>query len=236
MNISWKLIQPNLVEISWPKSISEEILHEQISLRNALIEQNQLIIYEIRMGYHVLSILFAKDINSLELDSIIKIAEKSTSRLPYQSIKKWIVPVCYDPNLAKDLNEFCRNKKIELKQLIQIHTSKEYLVHFYGFLPGFMYLGGLDERLYLPRKHKPDAAIPAGAVGIGGEQTGIYPMQSPGGWHIIGRSPLKFFNIKTNPPVVPAQGDFISFESVSISSYEKIAKDILLGKYIWENE
>ncbi|MCH7400380.1 allophanate hydrolase subunit 1 [Belliella kenyensis] len=235
MNISWRLIQPNLAEIKWPNAISVDILEEQITLKNALLEQNRMIIYEIRMGYHTLSILFAKEMKGSELNSIIDSLQITNLSLCPYNPKKWLVPVCYHTSLAQDLGKFCVSKGLDLEDLIHMHTSQEYKLHFYGFLPGFMYLGGLDKRLHFPRKSNPDIYVPAGSVGIGGEQTGIYPMPSPGGWHIIGRSPLKFFDLRFNPPVIPDQGDYIIFESVSVSDYELIAKEVSEGQYIWKN-
>ena len=116
-----------------------------------------------------------------------------------------------------------------------MHTAPLYRVFFIGFLPGFMYLGGLDKRLHFPRKATPSLDVKKGAVAIGGEQTGIYPMDSPGGWHVIGHSPLNFFNINEQNPCYFNSGDYIKFIDISIDYYNDISLEIVADNYVYKS-
>ncbi len=129
------------------------------------------------------------------------------------------VPVCYDPEFARDLEQFTSTKNISTEELINIHTSKIYKVFMIGFLPGFAYMGEVDEKIAMPRKQQPNI-VASGSIGIAGKQTGIYPLISPGGWHIIGRTPLKIFNPEKTDPVLLRSGDTVQFYSISKIEYE----------------
>lgn len=139
--------------------------------------------------------------------------------------KTWQIPVCYDGRFAKDLEHFAHEKNIEVSELIALHSSVVYRIHFFGFLPGFMYLHGLPERLHFPRKAVPDRAVPRGSVAIGGSQTGIYPRESPGGWHIIGQTPISLFEAQRNPPVWASPGDRLKFVPITSTEMEELIKN-----------
>lgn len=124
------------------------------------------------------------------------------------------IPVCYDEELAMDLKSFCEIKQISVEELIQIHTAINYKVYMMGFLPGFSYMGEVDDRLATPRKSQP-GQVSAGSVGIAGKQTGIYPLDSPGGWYIIGRTPLKIFDAEREQPSLIKAGDRIEFYPIN---------------------
>ena len=130
-------------------------------------------------------------------------------------MKTWEIPICYDKDFAIDLNEISTKCKIDLDQVIKKHNNKTYEVDIVGFLPGFLYLGKLDDSLHLPRKNNPRTHIPEGSIGIAGNQTGIYNIESPGGWNIIGRTPLRLFNKLKNPPIEIKQGDKIIFKEIT---------------------
>ena len=130
-------------------------------------------------------------------------------------IKTWEIPICYDKDFAIDLNEISTKCKIDVDQVIKNHNNKTYEVDIVGFLPGFLYLGKLDDSLHLPRKNNPRTHIPAGSIGIAGNQTGIYNIESPGGWNIIGRTPLRLFDKLKNPPIKIKQGDKIIFKEIT---------------------
>lgn len=131
------------------------------------------------------------------------------------------IPVCYDPAFAADAVEIARHLHISPQQLIQFHTETEYTVFMLGFLPGFAYLGKLPDALHCARKANP-APVPAGSVAIAGMQTGIYPIDSPGGWHIIGRTPLPVFRPEARHPCLLQAGDRVQFYSISIDEYNNI--------------
>jgi len=125
------------------------------------------------------------------------------------------IPVCYDAEFALDANELFRTKKINRDDLIRIHSSKTYTVYMLGFLPGFSYMGIVDDEIVMPRKVNPRARVEAGSVGIAGYQTGIYPLPSPGGWQIIGRTPLRLFNADNSDFTLLKPGDQVQFYSIS---------------------
>lgn len=121
------------------------------------------------------------------------------------------IPVIYGGEAGPDLEEVARHHQLTTRQVVELHASADYVVYIIGFQPGFPYLGGLDKRLHTPRRAEPRVVVPAGSVGIGGSQTGIYPLASPGGWQLIGRSNLQLFNPQHQPPTVLRPGDSIRF-------------------------
>ena len=135
------------------------------------------------------------------------------------------VPVCYDVKFGLDLEELTSFYQLKKEEIIQIHSAATYTVFMIGFVPGFPYLGGLSEKLTAPRKQNPRKAIPAGSVGIAGQQTGIYPLETPGGWQIIGRTPLKLFDANKAQPSLLKAGDQIKFEPISLSEFERLEKN-----------
>ncbi len=131
------------------------------------------------------------------------------------------IPVCYENEFALDIQQLAATKNISIDEVIEIHTSRIYKVYMLGFLPGFSYMGEVDERIATPRKPQP-AKIDAGSVGIAGKQTGIYPLASPGGWQIIGRTPLKLFDAEKEEPTLLKAGDKVQFYSISKNEFETI--------------
>jgi KipI family sensor histidine kinase inhibitor len=121
------------------------------------------------------------------------------------------IPVHYGGPAGCDLDEVARHTGLSREEVIRLHTASEYTVYFLGFLPGFAYLGGMDKRLAIPRRKEPRFAVPAGSVGIAGEQTGIYPAVSPGGWQLIGRTSLQLFDPARDPPSLLLPGDTVRF-------------------------
>lgn len=130
------------------------------------------------------------------------------------------VPVCYETPFALDLEEAAAQKGLTPDAFIQLHTSQTYTVYLIGFLPGFAYMGKVDGRIAVPRKASPRKSVAAGSVGIAGEQTGIYPVESPGGWQIIGRTPLVLFNQNSEEPAAFQPGDEVQFYSIAADEFE----------------
>lgn len=136
------------------------------------------------------------------------------------------IPVCYeDQEFAPDLEKVCAHAKMTKEEVIRLHSASEYLIYMMGFLPGFPYLGGMDESLNTPRLESPRTKIPAGSLAIGGAQTGLYPVESPGGWNIIGRTPLKLFDLSRNPQFLYRAGDKIRFMPVSRHEFDHFDED-----------
>jgi len=175
----------------------------------------------------------------------VLIVRKQTSRLASQFMREQVekelkkanwnmelpsnsfeIPVCYDELLAPDLALLAKEKKITLKKIIQKHSNKTYRVHMIGFLPGFAYMGKVDKSISMPRKSKPAVLVKAGSVGIAGEQTGIYPMDSPGGWHVIGRTPLQLFNARKEEPVLLKAGDEVRFIPITLKEFHQLKSKV----------
>jgi inhibitor of KinA len=133
------------------------------------------------------------------------------------------IPVCYEEEFAMDLQQLAITKNISVDEVIQIHTTRQYKVYMLGFLPGFPYMGEVDEKISMPRKPQP-VNIEAGSVGIAGKQTGIYPLNSPGGWQIIGRTPLRIFDSAGEEPTLLRAGDTVQFYSITKNEFELINK------------
>ncbi|MFH0992003.1 MAG: 5-oxoprolinase subunit PxpB [bacterium] len=125
------------------------------------------------------------------------------------------IPVCYGKEFGPDLDDVLAYTGLTIEEVVRIHTSVEYLVYFLGFSPGFPYLGEMPQQLFVPRLSSPRLKVPAGSVAIGGSQTGIYPCSSPGGWRIIGRTPLPLFNPEHTPPTFLEMGDLVTFRPIS---------------------
>jgi inhibitor of KinA len=132
------------------------------------------------------------------------------------------IPVCYDREFAPDLDDVARHAEISTQEVIDSHSSAEYRVACIGFVPGFPFLAGLPKRLATPRRAIPRKEIPPGSVGIGGAQTGIYPLRSPGGWNLIGRTPVKLFDPKKNPPALLCLGDRVRFRAITCEEFESL--------------
>ena len=141
------------------------------------------------------------------------------------------IPVCYGKEYGTDIENIAKLAKLTEKEVIEIHSSKDYLIYMLGFLPGFSYLGGLDERIHTPRLANPRLKIFAGSVGIGGSQTGIYPLDSPGGWQLLGMTPVKTYDPNREIPILFEAGDYIRFCPVSKKEFLEIKSLVDAGEY-----
>ena len=141
------------------------------------------------------------------------------------------VPCCYGGEFGPDLGDMESLTGLSAEEIVRVHSGVDYRIYMLGFLPGFVYLGGLDGRIEAPRLSSPRKAIPAGSVGIGGNQTGVYPMASPGGWRLIGRTPIPFYDPASAQPILCKAGEFIRFVPVSPEEYAKIGRSVADGSY-----
>lgn len=129
------------------------------------------------------------------------------------------IPVFYN---GEDLDDVAKQHQLTVEEVIKIHIERTYRVYMIGFLPGFAYMGKVDKRIATPRHSRPRTNVPAGSVGIAGFQTGIYPLNSPGGWQLIGQTPLKIFDTKKEVPCLLKAGDFVQFVSINKKDLEKL--------------
>lgn len=131
------------------------------------------------------------------------------------------IPVCYGGDFGPDLEYVAQHNRLSVEEVVEIHTSGQYLVYMIGFAPGFPYLGGMSERIATPRRQSPRLTIPARTVGIAGMQTGVYPIETPGGWQLIGRTPVELFRPQNDPPTLLQSGDIVRFRQISPQEYEE---------------
>jgi len=141
------------------------------------------------------------------------------------------IPTVYGGEYGPDLEFVASHNKLSVNEVIQIHTGTPYLIYMIGFLPGFPYLGGMSAKIAAPRLDTPRTRIPAGSVGIAGTQTGIYPAESPGGWRLIGRTPLNVFDPTRQPPALFQAGDYLKFVSVTPYEFIQIGEAVVQGTY-----
>ena len=141
------------------------------------------------------------------------------------------IPVCYGGQYGPDLANIAEHAGLTEEEVVKIHSSKDYLIYMLGFLPGFCYLGGLDERIHTPRLANPRLKINAGSVGIGGSQTGIYPLDSPGGWQLMGMTPVKTYDPDREVPILLSAGDYIRFIPVDEEEYLRIKELVERDEY-----
>ncbi|MBO5565368.1 MAG: 5-oxoprolinase subunit PxpB [Lachnospiraceae bacterium] len=142
------------------------------------------------------------------------------------------IPVLYGGEMGPDLAFVAEHAKLSEKEVIEIHTSTEYLIYMLGFTPGFTYLGGMSDKIETPRLTTPRVLIPAGSVGIAGNQTGGYPIDSPGGWQLIGRTPVRMYDPDREVPILPQAGQYIKFTSIDQAEYDRIAAEEAAGTYV----
>jgi inhibitor of KinA len=155
------------------------------------------------------------------LEERIKAALGKTARPKSRKTRTVEIPVCYDPEFGADLDRVAEHALLSVEQIIELHCSAQYCVSCIGFTPGFPYLSGLADKLITPRLPTPRKEVPAGSVAIGGKQTGIYPLKSPGGWNIIGRTPLCLFDPNEQSPALLRVGDRIRFRAITREQFER---------------
>lgn len=235
--LKYKPLGSIAVLVEWPKEIQEPILKNISIFRNKIHADMGEYVLETVPAYNSLTVFF--DTSKIKYSGVVadlKEIYATKDQKLLTAYKLWKIPVCYDKKFALDLSEICKAKKISQEKFIALHSSGLYDVYFIGFLPGFLYLGGLDEKLHFKRKDKPRREIKRGDVGIAGNQTGVYPRVSPGGWNIIGNSPLSFFDVGKFPPCFAVAGDKVQFFPIDLEEYEKILKQVESGNYVPQSE
>ena len=232
--LTYKLFGRSAILVEWPANISQDIIQDIIFFERQIKEIGPVL--DTIIAYNSLLVRFPKNVTDQEnIINKLKKIYKASSYLIKQDQFLWQIPVCYDVSFGIDLEEIACKKKCSVADIIKWHTEGDYLVYFLGFQPGFLYLGGLHQNLHIPRKSNPRVRVDKGSVGIGGSQTGIYPQNSSGGWNIIGKSPLNFFNMKASNPCFAKPGDRIQFVSVDLHTFYQIEKEVANQKFRIKN-
>jgi KipI family sensor histidine kinase inhibitor len=162
--------------------------------------------------------------------AVCNLLQSSTgSELPGRRLVE--VPVTYGGEFGPDLEQVASHNNLSTAEVVRIHSGARYLIYMIGFMPGFPYLGGMSPDIAAPRKTTPRLKTPAGSVGIAGSQTGIYPAESPGGWQIIGRTPLELFRPDREPPSILQAGDYLTFASITPEEFTVIRESVRKGTY-----
>ena len=199
--------------------------YRKVAQTKRYIEQQQHAnIIELIPSYRGLMVQYDwKRSNAKQLISELNLTEENIMSISDSLQSKTVhIPVCYGGEFGPDIETVMEVNQQTEHDVINIHTAQSYLIYMIGFMPGFPFLGGLDERLATPRRSEPRLSIPAGSVGIANNQTGIYPSASPGGWQIIGRTPIKIFDAQRTPMMYYAAGDKIQFYEITSETFTQI--------------
>ena len=235
--LKYKRYGERSILIEWPSEIDTEILQDILIFKETIERSIFKVIIEIKSAYNSILISYKNIITDYkEVVCLLKNLYNSKGGSLNRSAILWKIPVCYDDTFGLDLDIVSKTNQLEKEHIIKLHSEVMYTVYFIGFLPGFLYLGGLDDALDIPRKDTPRLQIEKGSVGIGSNQTGIYPDISPGGWNIIGNSPINFFNPKSDIPCFAKPGDRIKFYPISLKEHQNIKVSVSSGMYKMQNE
>ncbi|QOR66571.1 5-oxoprolinase subunit PxpB [Cytobacillus suaedae] len=226
------------IQILFTSTISEKLNRHIQHIANTIKSKKIVGIIEVVPAFETLTVYYEpiKISHSALEERLHGICSASSTK--ESILKKEIVsiPVCYGNQFGEDLSHVAKHNNLSDQEVISLHCSKEYLVYMIGFLPGFPYLKGLPQKLHTPRLAEPRLKVPKGAVGIGGDQTGVYPIESPGGWNLIGQTPLTLFNPDSPNPFLIKAGDFIRFLSISESEFNEITFAIKENNYVVKRE
>ena len=212
----------NTLLIQFGNKVSKKTSHQLLKLTNYIIENSVREIINVSPAYNSLMVRLSEKASLSDGKKIIKkFIKKCQTDINY--IENIIeIPVCYNHELGPDLTRVMDHTGYKLPEIIRLHTNAQYFVHFIGFSLGFPYMSGLDVNLETPRLKSPRTRVSQGSIGIAGKQTGVYPISTPGGWNIIGRTPLKLFD-ETNPlSNIILSGNKVKFKSISFEEYKKL--------------
>ncbi|MBZ8173086.1 5-oxoprolinase subunit PxpB [Staphylococcus cohnii] len=225
--MEYKLINEETIMIYFKQQIDPSTFKEVQKVEKYIKDQQHEAIIEVIPSYRAIMLhiditkqSLAKVVNELKLEQLNKLDFDEN----LNKVKTISLPVLYGGNYGPDIQEVATHNQLSIEEVIKLHTENTYLIYMLGFMPGFPFLGGLNSKLATPRREEPRTSIPAGSVGIANNQTGLYPKQSPGGWQIIGRTPITVFDILRTPMCLYESGDYIKFYSIDESTFEQIVE------------
>lgn len=227
-----KITGDTSLAIVFGDEISEEINTQIRAFDEALNDEQIDGIYETVPTYCALTIHYAPEqIRYQALREKLEAMLAVTHKAAKMNTIVMEIPVLYGGEYGPDLQYVAEHNGLTPEEVIKIHTEAEYLIYMLGFTPGFSYMGGMDERIATPRLKTPRVLIPAGSVGIAGKQTGIYPIDSPGGWQLIGRTPVRLYDAERDTPILLDAGLHVKFVPIDETEYQRIQSRIELGRY-----
>ncbi len=235
-SLTYQPFGSHAILISWPSIIDSDIRKDIQIFEEKINSKFPALILETVIAYSSLTLFLHKNIIATDLILQLEDLYEEESELLKNEYHIWKIPVCYEHQFGMDIKGLAKAKSYSVSEVIAMHTAPLYEVYFIGFLPGFPYLGGLDSKLDTPRLEIPRTNVPKGAVAIGGSQTGVYPSESPGGWHIIGNTPVSFFDVKASNPCFLTAGDKLKFISITEKEYHRIADLENINNYEIESE
>ncbi|GAA5036972.1 hypothetical protein GCM10011506_32790 [Marivirga lumbricoides] len=214
------------------KEVIDPEVNETVSWLNSKLEMMPEIVYTIPAYNSVTAVFNPGKISFDVLKNRIKSWESKEKKntISSKEQRSFRIPVCYEEKFAPDMEEVCSYTSLTSEQIISLHTSTPFKVYMIGFIPGFPYLGKLPDQLRCKRKENPRKQVPQGAVGLAGSQTGIYPAQAPGGWQLIGNSPVPPLNLAEQNPFLFRMGDTVRFYPISASEHSTIATGFSKGQ------
>ena len=205
-----------------PQTEQEDVL-QVIRLRNYLKEKFAHKLQDALHSFSSICLLFKDNFDLLDIqESIEQVIKDGKWRQELLHAAHWDIPICFDEEFSVDLTEHFDGNQNKINAYKKIICNHEFLLGFYGFLPGFCYMAGLPEQMAIPRKAKPNRLTKKGSLAVGGQQLGIYPQDSPGGWSVIGSTPISFFNPNGEEICFAKPGDKISFHAISRDHYDKL--------------
>lgn len=212
--------------VEWQSNgISEDVYGQVTALYNNLCEAPVEGITEMVPAYASLTVYYdPKAIDLYQLLSILKQRTGSLCGRINREARTVTIPVLYGEEFGPDLEYVAFLTGLSASEVVSLHASRIYTVFMLGFTPGFPYLGTLDPKIVVPRRSTPREAVVAGSVGIAGHQTGIYTISSPGGWHILGRTPLRVFEVEREDPFLLHPGDRVVFQPITRDEFDRVAK------------
>jgi len=205
------------------------------ALRRALVAARPVGLLDAVAGFVTLTVMFDPDVTSAKMlaEMVAGLVPDAAHAPPH---RLWTIPVCYGAECAPDLHDVAAATGLSEREVVHAHSSRVYTVYLLGFSPGFPYLGDLDDRLALPRRGEPRPRVSAGSVAIATRYTAIYPQETPGGWHLIGRTPLLLFEPGRDEPALLQIGDTVRFSPIPRDEYERLTARVANGTYAPRHE
>lgn len=219
------------IRFAFSDHLGEETFNQVQSFCVMVEKESKFIIEEVVPSYHTVTVYLKKDYPKKAdlIKSLLVKWELHYKGETFRKYRKLQIPVCYGEEFGVDMERVMNHTRLSEKDIIYLHSNVIYTVYMIGFLPGFPYLGELNEKLITPRLHTPRSKVSKGSVGIGGSQTGIYPIECPGGWNILGKTPIEIYRPDREEPFFIRTGDQLQFFSISTTEFFEIKKQV--GKH-----